>query len=95
MDIKKVANYTMQDVQYTDATRRSTGEEKATSRETGSPDTVQLSGRYQEMAKVQKVMMESEDVRTEQVAQYKRQIEDGTYQVNSDAVAQKMIEEMV
>lgn len=93
MDIKKVGSLTTQDVQYTDASRRSSGDEKTTSRD--AADTVQLSGRYQEMAKVQKVLMERDDVRTDQVDQYRRQIEDGTYQVQPDQVAQSMMEEIM
>ena len=59
-----------------------TGEEK-----------VQLSTRAKDIQRVKNIINTVPDIRTEKVNQLKRSIEDGTYNVKGEKVAEKMIKE--
>ena len=59
-----------------------TGEEK-----------VQLSTRAKDIQRIKKIINTVPDIRTEKVNQLKRSIEDGTYNVKGEKVAEKMIRE--
>jgi negative regulator of flagellin synthesis FlgM len=83
---------------YVNETNGSNQPEKASSsRETkdNSPtgDRVDLSAQSKEMQKIYDVLRMTPDVRAEKVAQYKKSIEDGTYRVAPDDVADKMLKD--
>jgi len=54
-------------------------------------DRVELSAGSREVLKMQEILQETPEVRKEKVADLKRQIEEGTYQVDSYKVADKMM----
>jgi negative regulator of flagellin synthesis FlgM len=56
-------------------------------------DKVDLSSQSKEMNKIAETLAATPDVRAEKVEALKKQVESGQYQVNSDAVADKMIKE--
>lgn len=98
MEVKKVATYISQSLQQPkEVAQRPNADEKAVSGKDASlpPDRVELSKGYQEMAQVKKVMMERGDVRMEQVDQIRSMIEKGTYQVDPEKIAEKMLEELM
>ncbi|NLI32852.1 MAG: flagellar biosynthesis anti-sigma factor FlgM [Deltaproteobacteria bacterium] len=98
MEVKKVATYISQSLQKPqEAAPRPNTDEKAVSGKDASlpPDRVELSKGYQGMAQVKKVMMERGDVRMEQVDQIRSMIEKGTYQIDPEKIAEKMLEELM
>jgi negative regulator of flagellin synthesis FlgM len=60
---------------------------------TASGDKVEFSARSREMQKIHEVLRTVPEVRSEKVAKLKKQIEDGQYRVDSDAIAEKIIKE--
>lgn len=58
-------------------------------------DKVDLSSQSKEMNKISEALAAAPDVRAEKVESLKNQVESGQYQVNSDAVAEKMIKEFL
>ncbi|MDH4321478.1 MAG: flagellar biosynthesis anti-sigma factor FlgM [Desulfobulbaceae bacterium] len=54
-------------------------------------DRVELSTGSREILRMQEILQETPEVRKEKVAQLKRQIEEGSYQVDSHKVADKMM----
>ena len=58
-------------------------------------DKVDLSSQSKEMNKISEALAVTPDVRAEKVEALKKQVESGQYQVNSDAVAEKMIKEFL
>ena len=58
-----------------------------------SKDEVVLSPQAKEIQKAKELLDSIPDIRKEKVAEIKVQIEDGTYEVNGDQIALKMIEE--
>ncbi len=58
-------------------------------------DKVDLSSQSKEMNKISDVLAAAPDIRAEKVETLKKQVESGQYQVNSDAVAEKMIKEFL
>ncbi len=56
-------------------------------------DTVNISDAAKEIQEVRKQLDAIPDVRTEKVEQLKTQIEDGTYEVKSEEIADKMLRE--
>jgi negative regulator of flagellin synthesis FlgM len=58
-------------------------------------DKVDLSSQSKEMNKISEALAAAPDVRAEKVDALKKQVESGQYQVNSDAVAEKMIKEFL
>ena len=53
-------------------------------------ETVNLSATAQDIQKLQNAVSQLPEVRTERVQDLQRQVDEGTYQVDSDQVAQKM-----
>ena len=58
-------------------------------------DKVDISSQSREMDKISEAPAAVRDVRAEKVEALKKQVEAGQYQVNSDAVAEKMIKEFL
>jgi negative regulator of flagellin synthesis FlgM len=56
-------------------------------------DTVVISDAAKRIQEAQKQIQAIPDVRAEKVAEIKSQIENGTYQINADKIAGKMIKE--
>lgn len=54
-------------------------------------DRVELSSGSRDVLKMQEILQETPEVRKEKVDELKRQIEEGTYQVDSHQVADKMM----
>ncbi|MDH3392472.1 MAG: flagellar biosynthesis anti-sigma factor FlgM [Desulfobulbaceae bacterium] len=54
-------------------------------------DRVELSSGSRDVLKMQEILQETPEVRKEKVEEFKRQIEEGTYQVDSRQVADKMM----
>jgi negative regulator of flagellin synthesis FlgM len=97
MDIKKITTYINQEAPKPQESVHQIKElEKvAEGKETAIPrDRVELSGKYQEIAQVKKVMMQREDIRTERVDQLRNMLEKGTYEVKPEKIAEKMLQEM-
>jgi flagellar biosynthesis anti-sigma factor FlgM len=98
MDVKKIATYRdpnsakLQEVEL-----RPTEQTKTPSRKTSLPgeasDRVEFSRGYQELDKLKKVVMEMTDIRTERVDQIRDAIQNGAYEINSDKVAARILEE--
>ena len=67
------------------------------SQEVSSPQTdkVDLSDQSKEMKKIYTVQQMAPDIRTERVNEVKKLIEENRYQVDSKAVAEKMIRESI
>ena len=84
--------------QYIDQAQKSKQAEKnqtAQSQEVQSPQTdrVDLSDQSKEMKKIYTVQQMAPDIRTDKVNEVKKAIEENRYQVDSGAVAGKMIRE--
>ena len=58
-------------------------------------DRVELSPQSRDMKKIHEILATTPEVRTEKVAELKKAIEDGTYGVKTEDIADKMIQEMV
>ncbi|MGK5090166.1 flagellar biosynthesis anti-sigma factor FlgM [Bdellovibrionota bacterium FG-2] len=73
---------------------KKTGKSKVTdtSSSTDSAKT-ELSARGKEFAKAKAVASQAPDVREEKIAELKRRISAGKYEVNADAVADKLVDE--
>lgn len=56
-------------------------------------DTVNISEAAKEIQEVRQQLDEIPDVRTEKVQQLKKEIENGTYEINSEKIAEKMLRE--
>ena len=66
--------------------------EKPVSRSTSvGGDRVELSSGSREVMKMQEILQETPEIRQDKVDDLKRQIEEGTYQVDSHKVADKMM----
>lgn len=60
-----------------------------------SGDRVDLSPSSRMIQKIQEAALAAPDVRTEKTAALKKQIENGTYSINSEEIAGKMIKEFL
>ena len=58
-------------------------------------DRVDLSDQSQEMKKIYTAQQMAPDIRTEKVDEVKKLVDQNSYQVDSDAVADKMIQESI
>lgn len=56
-------------------------------------EKVDLSSRAKDIQQVRQILEDIPDVREDKVAELKRQIDNGTYQVNADKIAEKMVSE--
>ena len=66
---------------------------KATNKTEQKRDELQISKAAQQMLKIQKSDVLNPTARSEKVENIKAQIEDGTYQVDAKAVAEKMLKD--
>ena len=55
-------------------------------------DTIEISERARELARARQAVEDTSEVRTEKVAQIKKSVEDGTYRVPVELLAQKLID---
>jgi negative regulator of flagellin synthesis FlgM len=96
MNIKQIPPYLTNEVQNSSsATTNSGAQGKAVTGTTGSSDRVQLSQNYQDLASAQKTVTGSNEIRTDKVQQIKDQLQSGTYQVDPDDIANKMLDEII
>jgi len=86
----------------TDAVQNSTAatakpgvQEKAAAAGAVSSDRLELSKNYQDLAQAQKSIAGTDQVRTEKVQQIKNQLDSGNYQIKPDAIAGKMLDEII
>ncbi|MFV1951707.1 MAG: flagellar biosynthesis anti-sigma factor FlgM [Nitrospinota bacterium] len=56
---------------------------------------VEISERAKKIQNIDDVVKAAPDVRTEKVEELKKEIKEGTYNINSDKIAQKILEEIV
>ncbi|MGQ9646431.1 MAG: flagellar biosynthesis anti-sigma factor FlgM [Thermodesulfobacteriota bacterium] len=61
--------------------------------QSSSSDRVELSVQSKELQKVHELLQKTTDVRSERVSHLKESIQEGRYQVDSEALARKMITE--
>jgi flagellar biosynthesis anti-sigma factor FlgM len=97
MDIKKIATYGDQKSVKLQEMELKPTEQRAPSAKASSPteasDRVEFSKGYQEIGKLRKVVMEMADIRTERVDHVRKMIQNGTYEINPDKIADKILEE--
>ena len=97
MDIKKINAYAVQAPQKAqEQVPRAPVEDKAVSGQEPNVETdrVNWSRGYQEMAQVKKVMMSGDEVRAEQVDQVRNMVNNGSYPIVSEEIAEKMLDEV-
>lgn len=96
MDVKKVGQYLADAVQNSmTAPQKPNGEDKPGKDSGVSADKLDLSKDYQELAQVKKIMMSRDQIRTEKVDQIRSQLESGTYAVDPEKIAARMVEEII
>lgn len=98
MEIKKINAYAAHAPQKAqEPAQRPTGEEKTIPNQesTVEPDRVEWSRGYQEMAQVKRVMMDRSELRTEQVDQIRNMVKDGSYIIDPEKIAERMLEEIL
>lgn len=66
---------------------------KTESVETGVSDKVSISGRAKDAAYAKEVATKASDVNDEKVARLKEQIRNGTYKVDADKIADRLVDE--
>ncbi|MBP8646171.1 MAG: flagellar biosynthesis anti-sigma factor FlgM [Syntrophobacteraceae bacterium] len=95
MDIKKVQAYVTQTPLMTpEHNSRVSGEEK-TQGSFAETDSVQLSKEYIEVNRAKKLMMDrSDEIRTDKIEPIQRSIENKTYAIDAEKIAQKMMDEL-
>jgi flagellar biosynthesis anti-sigma factor FlgM len=98
MDIKKIATYGNQNPTMVQETELKSVEQAKQATKVNAAgetsDRVQISKDYQEMGKLKRVVMEIPDIRWERVNKIQNKIEKGTYQVDPDVVAGKILDEL-
>ncbi len=70
-------------------------EAKPAAQTVSTADTVEISERARELARAQRAVEAAPDVRADKVAKLKKQIEDGTFNVPAEALADKILDETV
>ena len=63
--------------------------------QSSSADKVELSAQSKEINRINDVLKETPEVRSEKIAAIKKQIEEGQYNVDAEAVADRMIKESI
>ena len=58
-------------------------------------DRVELSSQSRDMKKIHEILATTPEVRTEKVAELKKAMAEGTYKVQTEDIADKMVQEMV
>ncbi len=94
MNINKLTPYLTEAVHNSKVVKPG-GEEKTVAASGISSDKVQLSKDYKELAQAQKTMAGTEESRTAKVEQLRNQLKSGSYTVNPDAIAGKMLDEII
>ncbi len=96
MTIMKIPPYVTNTVGSSAAAGTKSGStEKTAAAGGGSSDRVQLSQNYVDLANAQKSISGTDEIRTDKVEQVKNQLESGNYQVDSEAIATKMMGEIM
>jgi len=80
----------VKNAQNSDELKSTRGQEQGKSIKT---ESVKLSPKARDIQKVREIMEATPEIREEKVGQFKREIEAGTYSVQGDKVAEKMIRE--
>jgi len=90
-------NNLLENVGQANSSQTSEKSQKAGTSETrmGAGDRVEFSAQSREMQKIRDILEATPEVRAEKVAALKKQIEEGTYEVKSDALADKMLYETI
>ncbi len=65
------------------------------SKVSGAVDKVEISPQSRDLKKIQNVLAMTPDVRTEKVAALKKAIDEGTYQIKAEDIADKMLKEII
>lgn len=102
MAVNKVGSGSAQSVQSGEAAKRAertkpTSESKSTDKagavagETGA--RAEISARAREFSKAKEVAASAPDIREEKIADLKRRIASGQYKIDSDAIADRMIQD--
>lgn len=94
MELSKIAAYNTQqgqEIQKTDA-RPDAGSAASKDATVESSDRVEFSKSYTEVARMKNNMTETDDVRTEQVEKLRQMIQNGSYVVQPEKIAEKMME---
>jgi len=71
------------------------GDSKKLRDRSSSLDRVELSVRSRELQKIHDILQKTPDVRTERVSTLKESIREGRYQVDSEALARRMVKEAI
>ena len=66
---------------------------EATGQENRKQDSVELSQTAKELQAARKIIEQVPEIRTDKVAQLKAQIENGTYDIDSGKIAEKLLQE--
>jgi negative regulator of flagellin synthesis FlgM len=95
-DIHQQAN-TMQQIDQANKSKQA--DDQLTTRKakgsSSSTDKVEFSAQSREMQKIYEVLRTTPDVREEKVSALKKAIQEGRYQVENDALADKLIKESI
>lgn len=96
MNIKKVLPYDVAGtVQGAKGPAAKTGGEEKAAASGSSADRVNLSNHYQVITQAKKMVTSGEEVRMDKVMHVRTQLENRTYTVDSEAVADKMLSEIM
>jgi negative regulator of flagellin synthesis FlgM len=97
-NIGKIAQYSTDAVQGLNATTSKSGKEDkagAVKDQGATADRVELSKDYQEMVRTKEVTMSRDELRTEKIDLIRSRLADGTYQINPEAIAGEMLDDMI
>jgi negative regulator of flagellin synthesis FlgM len=92
MEIGKLAAYSAQNAQKADSRVNTEQQTVVGKNVSAGADRVEFSKSYTEMARMKKTMTENDDIRTEQVERLRTMVQNGTYEVQPDKIAEKMLD---
>jgi negative regulator of flagellin synthesis FlgM len=95
MNIRKISSYVTGAIENSKPVGQSGAEDKAAAGNGVSTDRVQLSQNYQDLAQAQKAISGAGEIRADKVQEIKSKLDTGSYQIKPDAIAQKMIDEVI
>ena len=95
MNIRTIPPYLTNTVQNSSTTGKAGAQDNTTVVNGVSSDRLELSKNYQDLAQAQKSIAGTDQVRTEKVQQIKNQLDSGNYQIKPDAIAGKMLDEII
>ncbi len=99
MDVKRLSSYMASTNQVTEASKVR-AEENASRQGAAKPDGIQVTDRVEfskearEMAQANKVAMHRDEIRAERVEQLRQMVQNGTYTVDAEKLAAKMLDEI-